>query len=607
MSLDLSRDSGFSWQRIVTDTPNDGSFDWNVTGPGTTTALIRVTNSGNSIADDRSDRVFTIVQPGDVYEPDQFIGESKFLSEGSDQNRSIHNPTNKDLVRVELFQRSNVRIISNNLNGPGDIQLALFSFDGTNFTQIGPTVAETAGQNRVELRAADLAPATYYLLVEELGNDQIVNRYDLALRLPQGDFYEPDDRPEDASPISSGETQDRTFHFPSNLNPDYAYFDVATPSNVQIETTPGTPGLDTELVLSNSDGNGIGFDDDSGADQYSRIVAYNLRPGRYYIRVLAKTPSISQYRLAMLLVNATPPTAAVLKTLEVLPSPLRIRLEWDDNSLNDELVEVWRSANRGKFFLRIQMGSPPGTGTVEVLDNIVDAATTYTYFIRTINVAGHQDSNQKEVTTPGGTGLSPPTNFRAIAVTDKSVFLMWTDTMSSETGFKIERATAPTGPYKSIGVAPSVVGSGGLGFHLDSSKLAANKRFFYRISAVRGREASPPTGADATTLPAGRNALLNPTSLTLTTRMGTTTGGDLALSNPFPFPLSVGVGTLTAPFTSIRAGTNVTLDPSANDTVRVNFAPTSAKRSKGSLKLTVRVFGAGLGIYTVAITGIGTR
>ncbi len=89
--------------------------------------------------------------------------------------------------------------------------------------------------------------------------------------------------------------------------------------------------------------------------------------------------------------------------------------------------------------------------------------------------------------------------------------------------------------------------------------------------------------------------------------MGTTTGGDLVLSNPFPFPLSVGVGTLAAPFSSTRAGTNVTLNPSANETVRVNFAPTSAKRSKGSLKLTVQVLGAGLGTYTVAITGVGTR
>ena len=48
VSIELSRDSGASWQMLFAATPNDGSQSWTVSGPITSQALVRIANANGS-------------------------------------------------------------------------------------------------------------------------------------------------------------------------------------------------------------------------------------------------------------------------------------------------------------------------------------------------------------------------------------------------------------------------------------------------------------------------------------------------------------------------------------------------------------------------------
>jgi hypothetical protein len=57
----LSRDGGSNWEQIATNIPvTDGKYSWNVSGPETSLALIKVESASNPSIFDTSDNVFTI-------------------------------------------------------------------------------------------------------------------------------------------------------------------------------------------------------------------------------------------------------------------------------------------------------------------------------------------------------------------------------------------------------------------------------------------------------------------------------------------------------------------------------------------------------------------
>jgi hypothetical protein len=60
--IDLSRDNGGGWESIAGPIPNDGLYDWTVTGPVSAACLIRVSSNDGEVSD-RSDAVFAIYQP----------------------------------------------------------------------------------------------------------------------------------------------------------------------------------------------------------------------------------------------------------------------------------------------------------------------------------------------------------------------------------------------------------------------------------------------------------------------------------------------------------------------------------------------------------------
>jgi parallel beta-helix repeat protein len=59
VTIELSRNSGASWEFITTETPNDGLYSWVATGAGFTN-LIRITSLNDSNVTDTTDMAFTI-------------------------------------------------------------------------------------------------------------------------------------------------------------------------------------------------------------------------------------------------------------------------------------------------------------------------------------------------------------------------------------------------------------------------------------------------------------------------------------------------------------------------------------------------------------------
>ena len=62
VKIELSRNSGTSWETLTENTTDDGAFDWTVTEPASANCLVRIADV-TAIAADTSDNTFTIARP----------------------------------------------------------------------------------------------------------------------------------------------------------------------------------------------------------------------------------------------------------------------------------------------------------------------------------------------------------------------------------------------------------------------------------------------------------------------------------------------------------------------------------------------------------------
>lgn len=69
VDVSLSRDGGTSWQTIASGVANDGNLTWQVTGPATSQALVRVASSSEADTYDISDASFSIVPRPSQHSP----------------------------------------------------------------------------------------------------------------------------------------------------------------------------------------------------------------------------------------------------------------------------------------------------------------------------------------------------------------------------------------------------------------------------------------------------------------------------------------------------------------------------------------------------------
>jgi len=94
------------------------------------------------------------------------------------------------------------------------------------------------------------------------------------------------------------------------------------------------------------------------------------------------------------------------------------------------------------------------TGT-SYADSGLSAASLYCYTIVAYDNAGNNSaaSSQACATTSAGasTDPTPPSNLATMGVTATSITLNWQDNSNNETGFQIQRATSPSGPWSVVG------------------------------------------------------------------------------------------------------------------------------------------------------------
>ena len=85
VKIEVSRDSGNTWESITASTPNDGSYLWTVNLPQTTTGLVRISSLDGQFSD-LSDGVFNIYQPVTWLTADPATGA---IAQGATQQVSL--------------------------------------------------------------------------------------------------------------------------------------------------------------------------------------------------------------------------------------------------------------------------------------------------------------------------------------------------------------------------------------------------------------------------------------------------------------------------------------------------------------------------------------
>ena len=233
----------------------------------------------------------------------------------------------------------------------------------------------------------------------------------------------------------------------------------------------------------------------------------------YYYRVAAYNASgVSPY-VGPVTATTFPPaiTVPVAPSSLIATSPASsnsISLSWNDNSDNETGFRIERAASSSGPFTEIVV---VGAGSTTYTNTGLAASTTYHYRVRAYNSAGSSAySNPASATTHTVTTLpAPPSTLTATATSSSSIRLSWTDTSNNETGFKVDRSTASTGPWTQIATT-----SAGVVIYSNTG-LTESTRYYYRVRATNSAGDSTPSNvANATTAPAA------PTSLVATALSG---------------------------------------------------------------------------------------
>jgi len=123
----------------------------------------------------------------------------------------------------------------------------------------------------------------------------------------------------------------------------------------------------------------------------------------------------------------------------------QVNLSWQDNSTDETTFHIERATDTG--FTANLIGVTVAANAVSYSDTAVIGNNTYYYRIHARNATGDSAaSNTATVSTPVSTVAPPsaPTGLSATAASGTQVNLFWTDGATSETGFRIDRATSNT-------------------------------------------------------------------------------------------------------------------------------------------------------------------
>lgn len=202
----------------------------------------------------------------------------------------------------------------------------------------------------------------------------------------------------------------------------------------------------------------------------------------YYYRVsVHNSMDSSPYTNVISVVTSTSPTTAPQAPSALTAtatSSTQINLAWRDNSNNESGFRVERAEiSSGPFTLLTTTVS----GVKTFSDTDLTASKVYYYRVNSINSAGSSAyTSVVSATTLSAPPPTAPNGLTATAISSTQINLAWTDRSNNETGFKIERATASSGPFSLIFTTTENVTS------YSVTGLNVATRYYFRVSARNG-------------------------------------------------------------------------------------------------------------------------
>lgn len=163
-----------------------------------------------------------------------------------------------------------------------------------------------------------------------------------------------------------------------------------------------------------------------------------------------------------------------------------IRVTWTDASTDEIGFKIERAAAAAGPFAHLATAAANATA---YQDTGLPESTTYWYRVIATNSAGDSDPGAvANATTPARPSLAPPTNLLATVLSWSAVRLTWEDNAATETGFRIERATAEDGPFSQAEVTEADVKE------WRDDNLSPSTEYWYRVRATGATGDSAPAG-----------------------------------------------------------------------------------------------------------------
>ncbi len=141
--------------------------------PGTYHIFVREYNNDEILPYYQLSARWTQVVPRDAYEPDNSLGGARLIRNGRTQNRTIHRAGNRDWAKFSIGGRGaqNVRVETRGTSG--DTQLWIYNAAGQRLY-----FDDDSGPGRFSrIQLASLGPGTYYIRVQEKGNNGRIAAY----------------------------------------------------------------------------------------------------------------------------------------------------------------------------------------------------------------------------------------------------------------------------------------------------------------------------------------------------------------------------------------------------------------------------------------------
>ncbi|MBW8009956.1 MAG: hypothetical protein FVQ83_01765 [Chloroflexi bacterium] len=271
----------------------------------------------------------------DAYEPDNSSGQATWINPGNQQTHNIEPVGDEDWVKFYLYGSSKVLLET---SGPGgdtvmwlyNSSLTLVEYDDNDGTNFFSKIDRWCGIDALPI-------GTYYLKIEDNGDDSLINSYNIDLTIsPCQDSYEPDNNSGQASWIYNGLPQDHTISPVGDE--DWVKFNITIESYVLLQTNG--PSGNTRMWLYTSGLALLEYNDDGGAFSFSRIDRIcdvdSLTPGTYYAKIdeFSDSVTIDWFTISLTIISCGGPPA-----------------DFDANGTTD--VSVFRPSN-GRWYTSAQ-------------------------------------------------------------------------------------------------------------------------------------------------------------------------------------------------------------------------------------------------------------